>query len=123
MHCLAIIEAAKRASKSDHKEKLIVFFENKSKDILLQLDIPTTSELNNWNGEDWIKNLNEENPLITSVLLDEFENSLSDVFTEYAICQDFIAGHEFYELCGVFWCVHHDDYELEGPSIDRDNLW
>ena len=102
MHCLAIIEAAKRASKSDHKEKLIVFFENKSKDILLQLDIRSTSEMNNWNGEDWIKNLNEENPLITDDLLNEFEDCLSDVFTEYAICQDFIAGYEFYELCGVF---------------------
>ena len=30
---------------------------------------------------------------------------------------------KYYELCGVFWRVHHDDYEIEGPSIDRDNLW
>ena len=123
MTCIAIIEAAKRASKSDHKEKLIAFFEDQKKDILHQLDIPSTSELNNWNGEDWIQNLNQENPLITGEIIDEFEIWLSDVFTEYAICQDFIAGHEFYELCGVFWRVHHDDYEVEGPSIDRDNLW
>ena len=73
MTCIAIIEAAKRASESVHKEKLIAFFKDKSKDVLHQLDIPTTSEMHNWNGEEWIQNLNQENPLITDEIIDEFE--------------------------------------------------
>ena len=123
MTCIAIIEAAKRASKSVHKEKLIAFFEDKSKDVLHQLDIPTTSEMNNWSGEEWIQNLNKENPLITDEIIDEFEIWLNDLYTEYAIYLDFIGGHEIYELCGVFWQVTREDNEVVGPTTDKDNIW
>lgn len=120
MTCIAIIQAVKKSSESDQKEKLIAFFENQSKDVLHQLDIPSTSEMHNWKGEDWIKHLNEGNLLITDDLLDEFVNSLRDLFTEYAIYLDFIGGHEIYELCGVFCRVNREDREVVGTTTDRD---
>lgn len=120
MTCIAIIEATKRALESDHKEKLIAFFEDKSKVVLHHFDIPPNSEMYNWSGEEWIQNLIQENPLITDDIIDDFDIWLNDLYPEYAIYFDFIGGYEIYELCGVFWRVNPEDREVVGPTIDRD---
>ena len=48
-----------------------------------------------WKGEDWIKHLNEENPIITIEMVDEFENSLNDELILHSIkkpCESSLPG-------------------------------
>lgn len=123
MSCNAIIECAKRAITSDQKENLVTFFENKAYDVLCCHGIPSTSEMYDWNGGDWIKNLNEKNPIILNDLLYDLENDLNSEFTEYAIYYDFIAGHQIYELCGVFWIYELEDGQIYGPTTNKAEVY
>jgi hypothetical protein len=123
MSCNAIIECAKRAVTSDQKENLVTFFENKAYDVLCCHGIPSTSEMYNWKGKDWIKNINEKNPIILDVLLYDFEADLNYEFTEYAIYYDFIAGHQIYELCGVYWKYELEDGQIDGPTTDKEEIY
>lgn len=123
MTCIAIIESSKRASESEHKEKLVTFIEDQTKAVLHQLNILPTNEMYNWKGDEWIQNINNKNPRITDEIIDEFEVLLNDFFTEYAIYVDFIAGHEIYELCGVYWRLNRELHELVGPTIDKTKIY
>ena len=46
-----------------------------------------------------------------------------DILTKYALCQDIIAGHHIYELCGVFWRINNEDDEVEGPTTDKELIY
>jgi hypothetical protein len=118
---------SKRSPGSEQKTKLIEFFENFSNTVLEDCKIDRTSEMYTWNGTDWIDNINENNPVIITDIIDEFENIMIDEFENYAFEIVYEAGNYVYELCGVYWHVVVDkdgdlDYsilEVNGPSTDK----
>jgi hypothetical protein len=81
-----------------------------------------------WNGTDWIDNINENNPVIITNIIDEFGDILHDEFRNYAFEIDYSSGHYAYELCGVYWLLIPDfdedlgnrSYDVNGPSTDKD---
>jgi hypothetical protein len=124
MNSNAIIECSKRYDDSENHQKLIDFFDDFKVIVLENLNKGKFHPMDKWSGKDWIKQINEKNPIISLEIYDEFENYLNDEFTKYAIEIKYTQGHFVYELCGVYWILYSSDLEYDnevtGPSTDKD---
>jgi hypothetical protein len=120
----AIIECAKRSFDSEEKKKLVEFFNTFRLDVLKYCEIDKTSKMYSWDGNEWIDNIKQDNPIISCDILDYFEDCLNDELENYATEIAYDMGNYLYVLFGVYWHVYlgaeWSDKEVNGPSTDKE---
>lgn len=140
-YCNAIIECCKRAEDSPQRKDLIRFIEESNLTISDAYCNITDENMLEWNAEEWIRNIADNNSSIPIEVIEELNHCFfgdnGDSFVEY--CNHIIdipmfSHSGYYELCGVYW--YHDRYnenidedfgyqyecELDGPTINLEEL-